>query len=125
MGLTENLSTIVAVLIALSVATERLVDIIKGLIPFLNQKNDDPKKEGWRRTVLQGMGFLGGIVTALLCQPALSGVMPEAWNSLPGILALGLLASGGSGFWSSIQSYVLNAKDAIKAAGKAPAAPSS
>jgi len=120
----DNLSTVVAVLIALSVATERLVDIIKGLIPAINQKNEDPIKEGRRRTVLQVMGVLGGIVTALLCQPVLSVVLPETWNSLPGILALGLLASGGSGFWSSIQSYVLNAKDAIKAAGKAPAAPS-
>jgi hypothetical protein len=41
-----RLTTIVSLLVALSVASERLVEIIKGLVPFLNQQNVDPKKEG-------------------------------------------------------------------------------
>ena len=37
---------------------------------------------------------------------------PDDWT---GTLALGLLASGGSGFWNSILTYVTKAKD-LKAA---------
>jgi drug/metabolite transporter (DMT)-like permease len=107
----EDLSTTVAVILALSVASERFVEIVKGLIPFLNGKSDDPKKEGWRTAGLQVMAVVAGIVTTLLCQPALTKVVPETWSTFPGILALGLLASGGSGFWNSIQSYVLGLKD--------------
>ncbi len=42
----ENISTLVALLVALSVASERLVDIIKGVVPFLNRENLDAN--GWR-----------------------------------------------------------------------------
>jgi len=107
----ENLSTIVAVILALSVASERLVEIVKGLIPALNGRSEDPRKEGLRTSAVQGMAIVAGIVTALLCQPALSKVVPQTWSTFPGILAVGLLASGGSGFWNSIQSYVLGLKD--------------
>jgi hypothetical protein len=104
----ENLST--------SVASERLVEIIKGLSKFLNTKSDDPKIEGRRKSALQFMAVVASIVTALLCQPALTRVVPETWSTFPGILALGLLASGGSGFWNSIMTYVLRLKDVQSAA---------
>ena len=114
----ENLSTVVAVIIALSIASERLVAIIQGLIPALNNKSEDVKREGRRTATLQAMAVVAGIVTALLCQPALTKVVPETWSTFPGILALGLLASGGSGFWNSILTYVLKLKDVQAAAAK-------
>jgi len=112
---TGNLVALVSVLVALSVASERLVDIIKGLVSFLNQENSDKRKEGWRRSALQVLAVVAGIITALLAQPAIKGVVPGLSDNVWGILALGLLASGGSGFWNAILAYVLNVKDIKKA----------
>jgi len=112
---TGNLVALVSVLVALSVASERLVDIIKGLVSFLNQENSDKTKEGWRRSALQVLAVVAGIITALLAQPAIKGVVPGLSDNVWGILALGLLASGGSGFWNAILAYVLNVKDIKKA----------
>jgi O-antigen/teichoic acid export membrane protein len=105
-----KLSTIVALILALSVASERLVEIIKGLLPFLNQENSDPTKEGWRRAALQFLAVAAGIITAVLARPAIPADISAATNPLS-ILALGLLASGGSGFWNSVLTYVLRIKD--------------
>jgi drug/metabolite transporter (DMT)-like permease len=110
----SKLSAIIAILVALSVASERLVEIVKNLIPWLNQQLDDPMREGWRRAALQILAVGAGIVTALLARPAMEGVAPEGWTEWPGVLALGLLASGGSGFWNSVQTYVSKAKDLKK-----------
>ncbi len=108
----ENLSIIVALLVALSVASERLVEIIKGLIPSLDKENTDPIKEGRRKSCLQLLAVIAGIVTTLLASPAIEGVIPNLdWIS---IIALGLLASGGSGFWNSVTTYVNKAKDIKK-----------
>ncbi len=105
-----SLSQIIAVIIALSVASERLVEIIKGWIPYLNKKFGDTPKDYWhsedvRKALIQLMAVVGGIVTALLASPAISILLPE-WTTTPHVLALGLLASGGSGFWNSIQNSV-------------------
>jgi hypothetical protein len=110
-----NLSTIVSVLVALSVASERLVEIIKGLSSFLNTENSAPTKERLRRAALQALAILAGIVTALLAHPVIKDVVPGLSSHPTGIVALGLLASGGSGFWNAILGYVLNVKDIKKA----------
>jgi hypothetical protein len=106
-----HLSSLVALLVALSAASERLVEIVKGLVSFLNMENKDPKREGWRRASLQTLAVAAGVVTALLARPAIQGVVSESWSTLPGILALGLLASGGSGLWNSVLTYVTLVKD--------------
>src|SRR5438067_123333 len=56
--------------------------------------------------------FIAGITTAWLAGPAVPAFLPHDFT---GKLALGLLASGGSGFWNSILTYVTKAKD-VKAA---------
>jgi hypothetical protein len=105
-----KLASIVGLLIALSVASERLVEIVKGMIPRLNGKSEVPWKEGVRRTVLQVLAVVAGIITAFLARPTIpTEVLPATNDSA--ILALGLLASGGSGFWNSVLTYVLKAKD--------------
>jgi drug/metabolite transporter (DMT)-like permease len=112
-----------AFLVALSIASERLVEIIKGLIPALSKRQEDATKEGRRAAILQIIAVLSGILTAFLAMPASKGVLPGTLTSLPGILALGLLASGGSGFWNAILSYLLQIKnlkksEALRALGK-------
>ena len=111
---TTKLTTVISLLIALSIASERLVDIIKGLIPWLNQQRRKPAQEGWRKAALQILAVIAGIITAWLSSAAIpKGVgIPDDWT---GTFALGLLASGGSGFWNSILTYVTKAKD-LKAA---------
>jgi hypothetical protein len=106
-----KLMTIVSLILALSIASERLVEIIKGLIPFLNQEHtNDARKEGWRRAALHILAVVAGIVTAMLAQPLIPSNVAQPSNNLS-VLALGLLASGGSGFWNSVLTYLLRIKD--------------
>ena len=109
-----KLTTVISLLVALSIASERLVDIIKGVVPWLNQPRVRSADEGWRKAALQVLAVMAGITTAWLSSAAIpKGVgIPDDWT---GTLALGLLASGGSGFWNSILTYVTKAKD-VKAA---------
>ena len=107
-----KLTTIISLLVALSIASERLVDIIKGLVPWLNQQRLKSVEEGWRKAALQLLAVGAGITTAWLASPVVPDFIP---HDFIGKLALGLLASGGSGFWNSILTYVTKAKD-IKAA---------
>ena len=115
----EKLTGLVTLLIALSVASERLVEILKGVIPFLGQEfTDDAKKEGRSRSALQFLAVLAGVVTALLAKPVLGDAIPQAMQNPTGVLALGLLASGGSGFWNSILGYFMQVKELKKAIAK-------
>jgi len=108
-----KLTTVVSLLIGLSIASERLVEILKGFIPALDQQSSDPHKEGRRRAVLQILAVIAGIVTASLASPMIPKEVYDA-TSIWGILALGLLASGGSGFWNSVLTYVTKVKDIKK-----------
>jgi hypothetical protein len=114
METTAAITNYVTLLVALSVSTERLVEIVKNCIPWLSTKYEDAKKEGHRRAVLHVLAVCGGMVTAFLAKPAVSAVLSDALNNIWGYIALGLLASGGSGFWNGILSYILEAKN-IKA----------
>lgn len=109
----NKLSTIVALILALSVASERLVEIIKGFVKNLDKENPDPEKEARRRSYLQILAVCSGILTAFLAQ----GAIPENIYKPSGhlsILALGLLASGGSGLWNSVLTYLGKVKDIKK-----------
>jgi undecaprenyl pyrophosphate phosphatase UppP len=106
-----DIGNAVSILAALSVATERLVEIIKGSIPWLNTQAKDPNQEGWRQASLHVLAAFAGIVTAWLANSVISGTIPAQWTTPGGIIVIGLLASGGSGFWNSILSYVKATKD--------------
>lgn len=109
----SNVSTIVALLIALSIASERLVEIIKGYMPSLSTAKNNLADEGRRRATIQFIAVAAGIATTFLAAPALpENTIPDNWMAK---LAVGLLASGGSGLWNSIQGYVLQAKEVKKA----------
>lgn len=108
-----TLTSIVALVLALSIASERLVEIVKGLVPSLARERSDPVQEGRRRSALQLMAVAAGVITALLARDYLPAGMarPEAdWK----IIGLGLLASGGSGLWNAVLTYLLKLKDLKK-----------
>lgn len=112
---TTLLTAIVGLLIALSIASERLVEIIKSVIPFLNTEKTDPTMEGIRRAILQILAVTAGIFTAFLARPTIPiSIIPEKATEVQTILALGLLASGGSGFWNAVLGYLTNVKDIKK-----------
>lgn len=116
----DTLSNIVGILIGLSIATERLVEIIKGFWPWLNTKQGDAKKEGQRQAVIHILASLCGIATALLAHTAIrNSIESFKWNELYTI-ALGLFASGGSGFWNNIQTYLKSTKDIKTAESEKP-----
>jgi hypothetical protein len=94
---------------ALTVASERLIEIVKGLFPSIDEKKDNVDDEAWRRATLHMLAAVAGCITAGLAYYA--GVVPAAvsqngWS----MIALGLLASGGSGFWNSILDYLIGLK---------------
>lgn len=113
----ETLPSLIALLIVLSVASERFVEILKGLSGFLDTTHtDDPRKERLRRMSLHILGVIAGVGIAALTWPILAQVLAETPEAAPKrdvgtILALGLLASGGSGFWNTMLSYAVNLKD--------------
>src|SRR6266496_2660805 len=84
----------------------------QGTRSLANQQRRKPAEEGWRKAALQVIAVFAGITTAWLAGPAVPAFLPHDFT---GKLALGLLASGGSGFWNSILTYVTKAKD-VKAA---------
>lgn len=96
----------VTLLVALSLATERLVEIVKGLIPALN--TDQGAHDSRRRLLIHLLTVGAGALTAWLAK----GAIPEQLKADGlGYLGLGLLASGGSSFWNSILTYLLKVKD--------------
>jgi len=56
-----------------------------------------------------------GIATAFLAHSAVAGSLPPEWDSPTTVVALRLLASGGSGFWNAVLTYLLEVKNLRKA----------
>jgi len=112
-----KVTAIVGLLVALSIASERLVEIVKGVVPPLTGKSAVQWKEGVRRTANQLLAVGAGVLTAYLARPAIPAEALPATSDAT-ILALGLLASGGSGLWNAVLSYVLQVKDIKEAAAK-------
>lgn len=111
----NSASSFLAFLFTLSVATERMVEIIKGLLPskWLSEKHEDDAKERRRKTLLQILAVGAGIITAWLSSSFYSADLVKPYSSF-NVVVLGLLASGGSGFWNSLATYVLDVKDIQK-----------
>jgi len=110
---TDQLILMATFILSLSIASERLVEIIKGFVPALNKASDDPAAEGRRRSYLQMLAVVSGIVTAYLARDFIPPGIADPTNSVA-IIGLGLLASGGSGLWNSVLTYLLQIKDLKK-----------
>lgn len=115
----SDLSATVAVLLAVSLATERLVAILKTLAPaWLAEKpaeaaEVDPAADKGRRLRVQAIALICAWVTAAF-------LVEGGWDPL-GTVALGrmdapvwlvgLLASGGSAFWAQLVGWTGALKD--------------
>jgi len=106
----DKLTSLASLILALSIASERLVEIIKGYIPLLSTPGATKESEGRRRATLQLMAVAAGIITAWLSRAYIPKELSDAMDGRA-FLGLGLLASGGSGLWNSVLSYLLKVKD--------------
>jgi hypothetical protein len=121
----EDFGSVLSLMLGLSVASERLVELIKGLIGsnWLNEHKKDPKKELRRRVAIQILATACGMVTAYLARDAVILVIGS--SDWPTCLVLGLLASGGSGLWNALLDWSKYAKDIRKAQASEQTIPTS
>lgn len=113
-AISSQLENIITMLIAISITSERVVEIIKGYFPWLNLEKQDPVIEGKRKSALQLLAVVAGIVTAFLTQPFVAGSFSAFKHPDLMTLCIGLMASGGSAFWNAILNYLLQVKNLKK-----------
>ena len=112
----DRLSTLVATLLAVSIACERIVESLKGIFPSLwIFKRTTGNAEAQRDACLHILAGVCGAFVAwasgihLQMLLGLGGNGGTAGNFL-GYLVLGLLASGGSAFWNHVLDILHAAK---------------
>lgn len=121
-----TLSALAATLLAISLATERAVAILKTLLPemFEAEKKTDAKEvdlpaDRWRRLAVQAIAYLAAWATSAFLVRGMSwwdGLTQGSVldTGLPSAL-VALLASGGSAFWAQVVGYTSALKDATVA----------
>jgi tetrahydromethanopterin S-methyltransferase subunit C len=105
----SGLAAFAGIMVAISMAVERCVEILKGLSPYLSLPNPDPKKDGRRAAALQTLAVIFGTIIAELSTSQIKGAVPVFssafgdWERTLGTCALiGFMASGGSAFWNHV-----------------------
>lgn len=120
----DKLVALSTMLLAISLATERLVTVMKTLLPkWLNEERTDslghesPVADRWRRFVVQLISFLAAWLTASFLREVDSGRWPfggikiiEGQPLMP-VIVVALLSMGGSAFWNNILGYSKAVKD--------------
>ena len=106
----DEISKMMAVLAVLSMGAESVVEIIKNMFPkYLNQQ-DDPVKEGRRKALLKLLALAAGTTIAYASKVQLEQLLTVVFKGgeidFTKCLVLGLLSTGGSGFWNQGLSIV-------------------
>jgi hypothetical protein len=101
----DRLTTLLGFLAALSLATERITETIKGL-PLLSrwlavEKAAGSTEEEFRKASIHILAIAVGTILAGLTQDQLSTAMGMHYSGFWGYLLFGAMASGGSGMWNS------------------------
>jgi hypothetical protein len=119
----ESLSALFATILGVSLATERLVTILKSAVPWLGDEHrnaagqPNAADDRWRRLAVHAVAFGAAWLTAaFLVTPAgfdLMGQVPVGPSSAQHVPVplVGLLASGGSAFWANVIAYAGAVKD--------------
>lgn len=97
---------LIALMVALSMATERLVEITRGFVPFTEKLSGT-----WKKSTVQAHAAVAGIAVTFMAEPMIAGTLPDQWNNSMGLVVLGLLASGGSGLWHTVLGYLMEVKN--------------
>ncbi len=97
-----GLSTFCALMAGISIAVERVVEMIKGAIPAL--ANAWPKHDAIRGGILQLLAASAGVVIASQMPNQIQSALPAGLGAsglhLAQYVVIGLMASGGSGAWN-------------------------
>jgi|SRR5215510_9765169 len=93
----DKISTLIALIAAISVAVERVIELIKSSIPGLGSTWS--KREGLRRALIQLLAVFVGAVMAWQ-MPSQLGAATGSQPKWQVDILFGLLASGGSGLWN-------------------------
>jgi hypothetical protein len=123
--MTDQLIIISTYLVAVSLATERLVALIKSLAPWLAKERTDQEglinlaDEKWRNFSVQVLSFLAAWVTTSLLNNSLTDPLADVCLSQESKLCwptvvIALLSTGGSAFWSNVLGYANAVKDIKK-----------
>ncbi len=121
----DKLSTFFTLMAAMSIAAERVVEIVKGIFPTLAATASDTNKERRRHMTLQLLAALAGIAVAVTTRTQLNNVLgnllqpdSDIWTfSNMGSMAMkysiiGVMVSGGSAMWN----HALDIVGALKTA---------
>jgi hypothetical protein len=114
-----DITSIVALLGVMSLSVERVVEIVKNMVPFLAGPQPDERKERWRRAMLHFLAALAGTAIALVAQEQIQPLLPNIFRKTGevgvfGCIVIGFLSSGGSGFWNQSLAIVEEIKKAKK-----------
>ena len=108
----DTLISFVTVVLALSIASERLVELFKGFFPTLTGKDSNAEVERKRQLRIHWSSVVASaIVVALMQDYISSSVGLKNGLGWPEGVAFTILASGGSSTWNSVVSYLLSLKN--------------
>jgi hypothetical protein len=99
----DEIATALTLVLGVSVAVERVTEILKQMIPLLAKERSDENAENRRRASLQILSAVVGTVIAWQGQLQLAGHSGGVVY-----LLIGAMSSGGSAFWN-------HALDAVRA----------
>lgn len=95
------LISVLTLLVALSMSTERIVELVKSTLPWLKEGDPRALPENGRRLAVHALAVVAGIGAAFLGAPAIPDTLFPKPIDPRLLVALGLMASGGSSFWNS------------------------
>jgi hypothetical protein len=114
----DAITSAITVLTVLSISVERVVEIIKNMIPSLALAQSDTTKENRRKAYLHFIGVVAGTAVAWVAWDQFFAISPVIFkSSTPEVLKcaiIGFLASGGSSFWNQSLAIVEEVKKVRK-----------
>lgn len=98
-----------------SIATERLVEFTKGMVPFLSEKRTEPIEEKQRKMILMALASIFGIGIVFSSKGFSNEILPAGWESPFALIIIALVSSGGAGAWNRLLKFKKQAIEATTA----------
>ena len=99
----DKITALLAFLATLSLATERITEMVKGLFSkFLAKEQSDETKEGRRQAAIHFIAIAVGTGLSLTVKGQIATIAGLSAANFWVCLMFGAMASGGSGLWNSL-----------------------